>query len=259
MKSHAKVLLALGIMLNVCCLSACLLKKEKIDLDKVKLSMIMLKNKPKIDTAIFNKYIRQLDKKGKPHMLDLLDTLKIESKVDSQIIVQRRIFRLLGGEYILTEFNFDGEMIKETKLLQYYPEIQVKERIDKYFISFDEYYLSGLIKSRLIRSKFNFYVGKKYYYDEEGDLVNMVDTDEGYHFTYEDVLKFYVRKWKRLVDDDYGIPVKIDRGTIVNDNNKKYWSLTHKNEKTGLSDVYFLDSQSGRVFKKLLVDERVIK
>ena len=120
----------------------------------------------------------------------------------------------------------------------------------------DEYYGNGRIKSRHILSKFNFEIGFKYKYDEDGNVVSVVDTDDGFKFGYEDVMKFYVRKWKSL--DYAGFPVKIEKDYLPGNPDKKVWVLSHRLEDgTGLSELYFLDALDGNVLKIIKKDERV--
>lgn len=209
-----------------------------------------------IDTARINRYRLNLKSLGSKHrVLDISDGKGIKL-INESTPFPRKGFVEFASTFQIFIRNEDGVKISQTDI-SIYPPLRMSSwtLIDKYFVAMDEYYGNGRIKSRRILSKFNFEIGSKYEYDQDGNVVSVVDTDDGFKFDYEDVMKFYIRKWKSL--DYEGFPVKIIKGYLPEDPAKKTWILSHRLEDgTGLSELYFLDALDGKVLKIIKKDER---
>jgi hypothetical protein len=202
-------------------LCSCAVDRERLDLSKVQQRVQHMKIQANhIDTTLLKGYIREL-KRRNVKAIKFNDTLELELSDRTY----RNFFADLGGEYVLYEHDQNGDIKKVTRF--HSSGFYVEEKIDEYFTYLEQYYPNGWIQSRSIMSNFNFYIGKKYYYDEKGNLINVFDTDNGYRFTYKDALMFYIRTWKKLRDDRYHKPVRINKTVIAEDNDRKIWLLRH--------------------------------
>ena len=189
-------------------------------------------------------------------MLDITDG-RGDRLISDNTPFPKKLIYDAGSSYVIYEYDRKGVQISQTNIIIHAPlRMTSWRKIDKYFVAMDAYYGNGRINSRRIISRFGFEVGSKYKYDQAGNVVSVVDTDDGFKFDYEDVMKFNIRKWKSF--DYEGFPVKIIKGHLPEDPGKKTWVLSNRLEDgTGLSELYFLNAHDGKVLKVIKRDERV--
>ena len=123
-------------------------------------------------------------------------------------------------------------------------EVTGKETINPYFQINKKFYTNDTIKEKNIWCEFGFNVGKQYYYDESGELIQVIDHDEGYDFTLEDVMGFCERnrfyfnnfhKYKNL----YSLKKETD------ENNNPVWHIRYY-ASTEPAEV-LLDGKTGKI------------
>lgn len=147
-----------------------------------------------------------------------------------------------GNRLLLVELNSDDQAIKST-VLEANGEAIVKEKIDDYFDYFEMYHSNNNIKRKVISSDLGFAIGKEYIFNDEGELVQEIDLDNGYDFTFENLLKFL---------NDKNIDILLREGvsnTIrkVNNNNRKTWVIEYFNSEINKIEIYVLDGKTGEV------------
>ncbi|WP_232122433.1 hypothetical protein [Tenacibaculum finnmarkense] len=141
------------------------------------------------------------------------------------------------------EYNFkleDGTKINQQEL----PNNEYIERINpknSYFQTLNRYYYSNKkLKSTVQLFPNDFLVGILKEYDQFGNLINEIDYDKPFKFTWEDILK-WLQKNKISSSNDY---LQINRGSSSEGTT---WAITwEKDDESGLKGVN-IDGITGKV------------
>jgi hypothetical protein len=147
--------------------------------------------------------------------------------------------------YLFVEFDGKGKKIKEIKTSSNSPIIDVKENIDLYFDYYETYFSNGNISTKSIKSWLGFNINKIYNYSASGELVSVIDTDEGYDFRYDDILRFC--KEKQISLETKSFPIHINK--ITRPDGLKTWVITYANEKFHKIEIYVINGSNGEVSK----------
>lgn len=170
------------------------------------------------------------------------------------------------GKSLLMKRSFDGTTyyyIKRDSLNNIHIKIEFnvsptgggiyyREYIDELFQYGEAYYPNGNLRSKGINSWLGFQIGKVYKYDEKGNLTETIDHDEGYEFTYEQVLEFCQENDIELQSDK--IMNRLKKGTLSDE--RKVWIIDYNNPKTHKRDIYRLDGGTGEVLLKEVKERR---
>ena len=88
-------------------------------------------------------------------------------------------------------------------------------------------------------------IGKKYYFDGSGNIVSIIDTDEGYNIS-----------WKQAthIGDKYTIRKKKNKSRTWlrknSYNGKKVWSYSFINKRSQMKEI-IIDGTNGKILKEL--------
>ena len=122
---------------------------------------------------------------------------------------------------------------------------------DSYFMIIKNYYPSKNIKNKGIAFNEGSSIGTWYYFDESGKLTKEENTDEGYSFTPEKVVK-YCEKNKIELPKGYhesGFYTRVRKDVL---NGKKVWVIEYLIPDGDIQKVV-LDGQSGAELEKKVV------
>ena len=103
------------------------------------------------------------------------------------------------------------------------------------------YYPTGGIKDKGVFYSGGMKVGLWYHYDEKGNLIEMVDHDEGFDFTLEDVLAYRLNNHFPVPWEKIGIE-KLNEGKV------KAWYVSYVIERTKFTTI--LDAKTGAVIER---------
>lgn len=86
------------------------------------------------------------------------------------------------------------------------------------------FYSNDSLERKFYSTTFGFKIGKEYHYDTTGTLTKIIDHDEGYGFTAEDILNYCIKRGIDLNQRRYS-----GRNTVINKrgNDKKYWEVRY--------------------------------
>ncbi|WP_312287567.1 hypothetical protein [Chryseobacterium gleum] len=113
------------------------------------------------------------------------------------------------------------------------------------------YYKNGYIKNKSLSFNMGSPVGILYHFDKAGKLIKEENTDEGYSFTPEKVVK-YCEKNKIELPKEYhesGFYTRIRKDVL---NGKKVWVIEYLNSDRDIQKVT-LDGQSGTELEKKVI------
>ncbi len=106
-----------------------------------------------------------------------------------------------------------------------------------------EFYNDRLITKGL-SSVFDFRIGKRYYYDKEGNVEKVVDYDKGYNFTAADVIDYCIKNNILLVKKSgkyFG--AKISK--TADDEGNVFWRISY--DRYGESTRIIMDGKTGEI------------
>lgn len=146
------------------------------------------------------------------------------------------------GFLCLEQYDSANNLLRKVSISQPGDElIRITEKIDEIFNYCEYYYPNGTMRGKEIVSFLRFSIGMLYVFDENGVLIRKEDTDDGYTFTYEDVLLFCKEKGMSI-ENISGINKLVDAVENI-----KIWSVSHR-----MGDVIFtyqLDAADGRIIR----------
>ena len=125
-----------------------------------------------------------------------------------------------------------------------------------YFI-FKEYYGKNryIYRKRVFSKTTNIVLGKEYQFNDEGKLIKTIDHDEGWNFSYEEVMDLIKQKYGDKVD--YSIQYAFDLKKKSTNDKRNYWEITIKTTfKTGDQFSYDLLKVDGNTGEILCHQER---
>lgn len=109
---------------------------------------------------------------------------------------------------------------------------------------FKEYYNNMTLKTKGIYCVYGFKVGKWYHYDEKGNLISTEDTDKGYDFNYEDIIKYCEKNNIPLVHND---PPKSAQIQKIFFKEKYIWMIYYYDYPSGFVRVIHISGKDGSV------------
>lgn len=226
---NAKKSIAIFCLLIIACSS----ERNMYNFKSIKMKVNQLNSETKtIDVELLNKYINDYNSKTADFF---------NNKVEVSSVSSGEYFYKSHNGYILDQYNTDNDKIKEVEMAFDSSLIEVTEKIDDYFNIYETYFGNGKMKSKLISSKLGFVIGKQYYYNKEGELIETIDTDQGYKFNYEDVLEFCVKK--NISFDTITFPLRISK--VKRRDGKRTWVIEYPNNEIQKIEIYVLDAESG--------------
>lgn len=184
------------------------------------------------------------------HALQKYKAELIKSKKHSIVIADKKkvgykayFYKNQKQGYNFDEYDNQKNKIRET-VLNSDNSIDVIENIDDYFTSYQIYYPNGNIKSKRVSSWLGFTSGASYQYDENGNTTETKDWDEGYAFTFKDVLQF--------LD---ALPYKIQKTSPITinkiiHNDIKIWVITYHDRNSNKQLTYVLDASNGKILNQ---------
>lgn len=108
-------------------------------------------------------------------------------------------------------------------------EVAGRDFINPYIYIHRHFYLNDSIRSKGLRTIVDFPIGKWYSYDNEGNLIKVKDTDEGYDFTAADIINYCIKEGINL---DRKYPSSYNASTEIrkkkDENGKPVWSITYR-------------------------------
>lgn len=146
----------------------------------------------------------------------------------------------LNGEY-----NFvleDGTKIRQTSSDNSYSEYITHPK-PELFMTFKGYYKRGRLKRYVIRYPNNFQKIRKEY-DKQGKLIEEIDYDKPFKFTFEQLLEL-IKKEKDTIDL-YDKNTSIGRGS---DEEGTVWFVTYK-KNWGRREVIKIDGITGQILER---------
>jgi CarboxypepD_reg-like domain len=203
-------------------------ENEKNNIQEIKTSP------QKLDTSITNKYKKKLE--------DLnANNITIEP---TSTKTKKAIFYKYYNGYKLDEYD-DKEFIFKETTLKLDGNIDIVEHVEVYFDTYESYYSSCNIKSKSISSWLGFTIGTAYKYDTKENIIESINSDEGYTFTYKDVFHFLEEK-----------SITIKKPTItkvykITNNNIKTWVISYEDIKIGKIVTYILNATDGKIINRL--------
>lgn len=123
-----------------------------------------------------------------------------------------------------------------------------RETINPYIYLYKEFYPNDSLKVKGLYTILDFRIGKWYYYDTIGNLINVIDTDEGYDFTAEDIIKFCIKEdvpLNRKYPSEYVAYTRINK---TKKNDKLLWEIT--NITNGQLVKIVVDGKTGTVISR---------
>ena len=221
------------ILLLLITIESCNSQKTKYNYTTIKMKISQLNSEhKKVDLTLYDQYKLKL-KKSDENILTTSNKLKSSSKKN---------FYKSYDSYHLDEYD-NNTKIKETKV-NFDNTVDVIENIDEYFDYYESYYINGNIKSKLISSWLGFNVGKSYKYDENGDLLEIKDWDEGYLFTFKNVLNFLS---KIPLEIQKPTTIQISKNTIKN---TRTWIISFPDTRIKKNVIYVLNGLDGSILNK---------
>ncbi|WP_461448680.1 hypothetical protein [Mucilaginibacter sp.] len=179
--------------------------------------------------------------------LESFDTSRLHRTRDKKVII--------GGDTIIAhaQIRIYTEQSKGKGLKEY---IQAGSRmpINEYdynlnedVYSYKQFYPNGALKQKGKRCWYGFYVGKWYYYDNKGKLTNTADFDDDYAFTWEDILKFCLKRNISLNKTTSGPATTVYKKIIKG---KKLWIITYPDFSKDEYVTLMIDAYDGNVLGK---------
>ena len=178
---------------------------------------------------------------------ETFDTTKLHRTKEKKIII--------GGDTVVehSPIKIYIEPNKEKNLREYVqsgPRQPIKEydyNLSKDFYLYKQFYSNGIIKEKGVRCWYGFYIGKWYYYDNKGKLTKTDDFDTDYAFTWEDILKFCLKKNISLNKNTNGPATTIYKKTLKG---KKLWIITYPDFDKDEYITLMIDAYDGNVMGK---------
>lgn len=116
------------------------------------------------------------------------------------------------------------------------------------FKVYRRFYPTGEIQFKGVSSIYGFRVGKWYYYDEKGNLIEVVDHDKGFDFTMEDIFAFCLANNISLEERGLFAPATGIR-KYTDAENRTFWFITYRDYTKGKTIMLQIDAKTGAVVK----------
>lgn len=176
-----------------------------------------------------------------------------------------------SGDYSGTSYNLELKTDNQT-IIKYYGLLESGKIINPYeFIYYDNspfmiqktFYPNGNIKEKGLKIvKGNIYKGTWFYFDEKGKLINTINNDKLFGFSWEQIEKFIEEnKIEMLLGNGYHGHNSINRwspflypqSSETNSTQKvdrNLWSITYKGEGWNQYFEVVLDGDTGKILKR---------
>jgi disulfide oxidoreductase YuzD len=142
-----------------------------------------------------------------------------------------------------TEFDSYNNILKE--IIETKSEFTVKKYLTPLIIVNKVYYKNGNIKMKGIANILGFGIGKVYYFDDKGKIIEGKDYDKGYKFDHTDVYDFCKKNNIDLSNQKDASNIKIQK--IIHEG-IPCWYIANNDSKG--YDFYILDGKNGSLLKK---------
>lgn len=162
-----------------------------------------------------------------------------DSTIDYKFTKEYKTYQLL--EYDEDENVFRKTIIGEDNSVELY------QKLTPFLDYYEKYFPDGKIAVKAITSWLGFGIGKQYTFTKDGKISGEKDFDEGYDFTFNDILKFCVENQINLTNE-CEFPNRVIK--IQDNNEKKYWILEYCNSTDGKIDHVKIDAKTGEVVIK---------
>jgi hypothetical protein len=156
----------------------------------------------------------------------------------------KTIFYKYYGEYHLNQYDEKNFKFKQS-ILKPDNSIDIVENVDSLFDKYESYYSNGIIKSQSISSWLGFTIGTSYKYNKKGKVVEAINWNQGYVFSFNEVLHFLHKK---------NIPLTKSTMTKVykiTNNNIKTWVIIYEDNNIKKVVTYILDASNGNTLNRL--------
>jgi hypothetical protein len=115
----------------------------------------------------------------------------------------------------------------------------------KHFYLYKEFYFNGILKTVGFRNKISsFQIGIWKTYNKKGELIEEINYDEPFDFSFEQVLEL-LKKEKDLIDP-YNKNTNISRGI---DGDKPIWEVSYRKE-YGRRETIIIDGKTGEIIER---------
>lgn len=122
-----------------------------------------------------------------------------------------------------------------------------RELLNPYVYIYKGYDSNDNLRTKGLRTIFSFDIGKWYYYDEKGNLTKVIDADEGYDFTVEDIINFCIKDGIDLDRKSYGYGYEASTEIKRYKTEKgPYWSIEYNPRGSILGNIV-LNGKTGAV------------
>jgi hypothetical protein len=129
-------------------------------------------------------------------------------------------------------------------------------KTNSYYTVVKTYYKNGAINRKWVESN-NYIIvklGKEYRFNENGQLVKVIDHDLGWDFSFEDVLQYVVNRGFSIKHEQYYYSTEISKKESETEDCRKYWEVVIDTKKvTGKStwEVVKLDAKTGEILHQI--------
>lgn len=149
-----------------------------------------------------------------------------------------------SGKLVVKEKDLNNNLIKETyKTDQSIVDI---EYLDNFFTLTKQYYPNGRIRQKGIGSWLGFDIGKVYFFDKKGKIIEVRDTNIGYAFDYDKLINFCLQNAISLKRPNGGPRLMIRKGIFKYDN-KPSWFIEAPDFEIQQYKISVLDGITGEV------------
>jgi len=127
------------------------------------------------------------------------------------------------------------------------PVYEYEYNLNKDDYDYKQFYPNGTLKQKGKRCWYGFYIGKWNYYDNKGKLINTADFDDDYAFTWEDILKFCLKRNIPLNKTTNGPATTVYKKIIKG---KKLWILTYPDFDKDQYVTLMIDAYDGNILAR---------
>ncbi|WLD23261.1 hypothetical protein NU10_11160 [Flavobacterium dauae] len=149
-------------------------------------------------------------------------------------------------DYQLLEYDKNGNLHQKT-ILKEDNSVEIYQKLTPFLDYYERYFSDGNIAVKGITSWLGFGIGKQYIFTKDGKIRNKKDFDEGFKFTFNDLLN-YCNENEIDLASECEFPHRVVK--TQDNSNKKYWIIEYCNSRLGRIDSFKIDGETGKVILK---------